>query len=280
MTDDMTKPIEVGKYRATRSYLSDEAFALVDGPSEPPNDVVTERDWGGLTTLPTDVLLRTTDYFGSEVADMLAQANAWIFALPDETSKMPFMFEVALDNNDEFEAALFTAAHGWYRQATAGLRNALETTAHATSYALRSDHRGFADWRSGRVEPKFGNSLDLISRNPQVASNEAALGGSALFGRGPNGVMRDIYKDVCRYAHSQPGYTSGDIWQSNGPVFVPRAFQQFWFDYRDVVIACYILTKLAYPPLLLPKEARSIASTAGRSWHGLAPRTIALYFPS
>jgi hypothetical protein len=108
---------------------------------------------------------------------------------------------------------------------------------------------------------------------------EAALGGSARFGNKPNGVFRHLYEDLCRYAHSRPGFTNGDIWQSNGPVFVGSGCTQFWLDYCDTLLACSVLFKIRYPALKLPKAVRSIPGAAGASWHGLAPQAVAAYLP-
>ena len=62
----------------------------------------------------------------------------------DAASDSQFMFEPALDASDEFQAAPFMATHGWYRQATAGLRNALEATATGAAFAVRNDITHYA----------------------------------------------------------------------------------------------------------------------------------------
>ena len=238
-----------------------------------------KKQWDSLMTLPTDVLLRTTDYLGLMIGEMLRQSYAWLRTLPTDPNLMPYMFEAALEAHDEFEAAPFIAAHGWYRQATAALRNALEVMTHATRYVVKSDTAGYQAWRAGAADPKFGNSVDIIGAAPSVAAIEATLGGTGLFGNKPNGVMRDLYKDVCRYSHSAPGYTNADIWRSNGPVFVGRGFTQFWLDYCDTLMACYVLLKIVFPALKLPKAMGSVPGNAGASWNGLASKTLAAYFP-
>jgi len=185
-----------------------------------------------------------------------------------------------LDAHDEFKAAPFIAAHGWYRQATAALRNALEVMTHAVRYAVRNDSAGFQSWRNGSADPpRFGNSADLIGQIPAVAQIDSSLGGAGIFGTRPPGILRALYNDVCRYAHSQPGHTNADIWQSNGPVFIGRAFTQFWLDFCDVLLVCYILLKIGYPALNLPDAMDGIAGNAGQGWQGLAPAAIAAYFP-
>jgi hypothetical protein len=281
----MTRPedvraISVGAYREQRAYLADRVFLAIPGGGTPPDDVLGQEEWEGFMDLPTDVLLRTTDYMGRMVDDMSTQAHAWLCTLPADPAKAQFMFDAHLDTHDELKAAPFIAAHGWYRQATAGLRNALEVMTHAARYAVRNDAAGYAAWRAGSADPpRFGNSTDQIGQTTQIGTIEDHLGGAALFGVRPNGVMRDLYADVCRYAHSQPGHTNADIWQSNGPVFIGRAFTQFWLDFCDVLLACYVLLKVGYPPLELPSAVDGIAGNAGEGWHGLAPAAIAAYFP-
>jgi hypothetical protein len=112
--------------------------------------------------LPTDVVLRTTDYLGSMLDDMISQRSAWTNAMPNDPAAAPFMFDAALDAGDEFQAAPFIAAHGYYRQTTAGLRNALEIMAHAARYAVRNDQAGYLAWRAASAEPTFGNAVDLL----------------------------------------------------------------------------------------------------------------------
>ena len=274
------RPIAQGAYRERRAYLADHVFLNVPGGGQQPDDLLGQDEWEHFMDLPTDVLLRTTDYMGRMVDDMSTQAHAWLTVMPDDPAKAPFMSDAHLDTHDEFKAAPFIAAHGWYRQATAGLRNALEVMAHAARYAVRNDAHGHTAWRGATADPpKFGNSIDLIGQAPQITAIEGQLGGAALFGVNPNGVMRNLYADVCRYAHSQPGHTNPDIWQSNGPVFIGHAFTQFWLDFCDVLLASYVLLKIGHPPLVLPDVVDGVAGNAGPGWHGLAPAAIGAYFP-
>jgi hypothetical protein len=275
-----TRPITYGMYREKRAYLADHVFLAVPAGGQSPNDLLGKEEWERLTDLPTDVLLRTTDYLGRMVDDMLTQAYAWLLSLSVDPTTAPFAFDSHLDSHDEFRAAPFLAAHGFYRQATAALRNALEVMTHAARFAVRSDQAGYEGWRNGTSDaPRFGNSSDLIGSNAVVAQIESSLGGAGIFGIRPPGVLRSLYADVCRYAHSQPGYTNADIWQSNGPVFISRAFTQFWLDFCDILLVSYILLKIAYPALALPDAVDGIAGNAGAGWHGLAEAAVAAYFP-
>ena len=61
------RPLDASDFRAVRSYLADEVFFTVPGGGAAPNDVIDEDTWDGMMHLPTDVLLRTTDYQGRMV---------------------------------------------------------------------------------------------------------------------------------------------------------------------------------------------------------------------
>jgi hypothetical protein len=227
--------------------------------------------------LPTDVLLRTTDYQGSLLEDAHAQWAAWIHALPLEREPAPFMFEAALDAADEFHAAPFIAAHGWYRQATGALRTAIESIAIAAGYAVRQDEAGFVQWRAGAAEPKFGNAIDWLRDHRTARPIEASLPPPALFGHDPNGVARALYQHLCRYVHATPGHMNADIWASNGPVWVWAGFRDFWIDYCDVIALSYVLLKLGWPDLIVPETAKPLFGAASPRWHDIAEAAATAY---
>src|SRR5260370_19702816 len=141
---------------------------------------------------PTDVLLQTTDHFGPTFWAMHNLSDIWISAIVPGKADLALVFDAYLDVYDEFEAGPFAAAHGWYRQATAGLRNALEVSAHTARFAIRNDRAKDAAWRDGAAEPPmFGNSVDLIGEAPSVAAIESTLSEGGLFGRNPDGAARE-----------------------------------------------------------------------------------------
>jgi hypothetical protein len=98
--------------------------------------------------LPTDVVLRTTDHMGKMIEDMQRQQSAWIHAVSLDPHAWPFLHDAYLDVLEEFDAAPFMAAHGYYRQATAGLHNALEAMTHACRFAVSGDESGFNSRRA------------------------------------------------------------------------------------------------------------------------------------
>jgi hypothetical protein len=200
-------------------------------------------------------------------------------ATPRQPADSAFMFEPAIDAGDEFHAAPFIAAHGWYRQATASLRNAMETMACAAAFAVRNDTARYADWRAGIHEPKFGNAVDMLGRNAVLTNLDRRLGEPGLFGRNPSGVLAEMYANLCRYAHSRTGNTNVDIWQSNGPVWVDRGFRQFWIDYCDTIAICFVLLKLGWPAVVLPEMTRPLFAAVSPRWHGLGEAVEAELFP-
>jgi hypothetical protein len=111
-------------------YLSPEAFADPGDGIQPPTDLIGREVWMDLMDSPTDVLLQTTDHFDPTFWAMHNLADIWISAIVPGQQDVPLVFDAYLDAYDEFEAARFAAAHGWYRQATAGLRNALASSRH------------------------------------------------------------------------------------------------------------------------------------------------------
>jgi len=267
--------ITTGRFRRKRFYLADHVFLDPGVRSNKANDPLSKKQWDRLMALPTDVLLRTTDHMGTMIWDMQRQWSAWMDALPIDPKDQPFCHLSYLDVLDELAAAPFVAVHGYYRQAASDLRNSLEVMAHSCRYAIRDDEPSFRDWQEDvSKQPKFGNSIDIIGEAPAGRALDARLGGQGLFGSKPDGVMRALYANLCRYAHSQPKFSNGAIWQSNGPVFVPRAFTQLWLDFCDTSLACFALLKLAYQPAIGSGIFELIAGNAGVSWHGLAPATV------
>jgi hypothetical protein len=63
----------------------------------------------------------------------------------------------------------------------------------------------------------------------------------------PGGYARQLYGDLCNYAHSRPGFTDGDLRSSNGPIYVGRVFLEWYYAYLRTVSLCSISTFLARP---------------------------------
>jgi len=87
--------------------------------------------------------------------------SGWIFSWP-EVGDAPFMEEVALLASEEFDALVFNALHGWYRQSLGCLRNAVEILMITTAFSIRNDATKFAEWRAGTRAVKLGHAREMI----------------------------------------------------------------------------------------------------------------------
>jgi hypothetical protein len=63
----------------------------------------------------------------------------------------------------------------------------------------------------------------------------------------PGGFARRLYKDLCNYAHSRPGFTDGDIRKSNGPIYVEDAFMDWYHALLGVISLCSLCVGVARP---------------------------------
>lgn len=106
-------------FRRMRRYLSPYMFAWPDEEPEtypPPSDLVPEKSWDYVMNVPTDVALKSSSYDGAAIARLATMAEQWVFSWPND-SEAPFAEEVVLLTSEEFDALVFNALHGYYRQA-------------------------------------------------------------------------------------------------------------------------------------------------------------------
>lgn len=276
--DQNRRRLAEGRFREVRAYLSDDCFFPSGTVDHTAHDLIDADVWHDAFDLPTDVLLRTTDNNGVMIDDMYSQEAAWLYAVPlDDERLWPFFHDAYTDMLNEFQAAPFIAAHGFYRQAGAALRTALEIMARAARFAVRGEESGYTVWREGAsTPPPFGNCIDIIGRTPAGQQLDMQLGGSGLFGAKPGGVMRDLYASLSHFSHAQPGSTNNDIWQSNGPVYRSDAFATFWTLFCDTSLACFALFRMSFPPAkgFTALRDHAASTTPGTHWHGLAAATV------
>ena len=125
----MVCKLDANDFRAARYVLEPDDFALSDGPDRSPTDLIDETAWRGIMDLPGDVAIRTTSYQGTRAAILHDLFGAWVEARPQ---KPDIVADGMLDAADNFQAATFNLVHGFYKEAIAALRSALET-AYGTS---------------------------------------------------------------------------------------------------------------------------------------------------
>ncbi len=247
----MPKKVSLSDFRAVRIVLEPDDFALGgDEPDPPPSDLISQETWSGITGLPDDVAIRTSDHNGNALGEAYWLWGRWIEAIGETEDAL---FAPMLDANDDLQASMFDALHGYYRTGFSALRNVLELMTIGTCGALRNSQQ-YTNWRDGSAEFKFGTACNQLSNAPLLdAFNRRirAAGYQSLWdtkkGALPGGYARRLYRDLCNYAHSRPGFTDGDLRSSNGPIYVGSVFRDWYYAYLRTISLCSISMFLARP---------------------------------
>jgi hypothetical protein len=159
----------------------------------------------------------------------------------------PFMDEVSLLAGEEFDALLFNAAHGYYRQAIGCLRNALETLMIAAGLAVTGNGALFQKWRVDGQAIGFGQARAWLRDSSLGAHVDADAAPESVLGDADASWTKRSYARLCTYAHSRTGYNNADFWESNGPVFRSQALQVVEREFRETLALAYLLLRLGWP---------------------------------
>lgn len=251
----MSKKMSVEDFRAVRVVLEPEDFALgSENPDTLPSDLIEEATWRSITVLPDDVSIRTTDRNGTILSEVEALSLAWISATGNGTDKL---FDPMFDAGDDLRVSVFNAVHGFYRCAFSCLRNVVELMVIGTHSATASNSPDlYKKWREGRIELKFGDVCTQLSKTVTLQSlhnqlqtvTQDSLFASTRDSNGrPEGWSRRIYHHLCNYAHTRPGFAEADLWHSNGPIYVPKAFWNWYKSYLETTSLAAVLVLIARP---------------------------------
>lgn len=244
-------------FRARRYILEKKDFALVEGRYPGPVDLIPRATWKSIIGLPDDVSIRTSDRFGTELKKLwdywgiLVRVVLGLQRLVTEPRESPVTIATS-DAADEFSAATYCALVGYYRVAFSCLRNVLEQCTIATQLELVGDAQSFVDWQNGEERIKFGWAADMLPRRVNVQALEQHLDSAvrdSLFRQSPKGFARRLFVNLSKYTHGTAGFTDADMRESNGPIFVPKAFMDW---YVAALKTCAIILheiKLAVPRL-------------------------------
>jgi hypothetical protein len=63
------------------------------------------------------------------------------------------------------------------------------------------------------------------------------------------GLARRLFRDLSKYAHGAPDFNDADIWNSNGPIYVPNALEGWSQAWLAVYALGVLLCRLAQPGL-------------------------------
>ena len=120
----MSKLMPLEDFRAVRIVLEPDDFAGGDGePDPPPSDPVGKDAWLGITGLPDDVAIRTSDHNGKALAEVCSLHSGWLAAIGDDADTL---FDPMLDAGDDLQNSVFNALHGYYRAGFLALRSVVE----------------------------------------------------------------------------------------------------------------------------------------------------------
>ena len=239
--------LDADDFRRIRAYLAPSQFGIVErsGTSyPPPSDLIDQAAWEGIMDLPTHVALATSSDTGSDVSRLHELHSDWIFSWPEPGGAL-FMNEACLLAGEEFDALIFNALHGYYRQAIGCLRNALETMTIAAGLAVTTNDQLFAKWRRGH-EISFGQARTWLLDSPDGAKIEAEIAPDSVLGKDKSSWIKHRYAVLSGYAHSEAGYNNADFWESNGPVYRPRALAVVEDELRETLALSYLLLRLGW----------------------------------
>jgi hypothetical protein len=251
------KPLRASDFRSRRLTLQNKDFALARGKYPGPINLISKGTWESIVSLPDDVSIRTSDKYGPQLHKMWEYWGIWvrIVLAVQDLSKDPTESPIAIaasDAADEFQASIYCALVGYYRVAFSCLRNVLEQTTIAARLTLIPDPKFFADWRNASEKVGFGWAADTLPKSPGVAALErhlTAATADSLFAQNPKGFARRLFVKLSKYTHGAAGFTDADSRQSNGPIFVPKAFLAWCGASRKTYAIVLHELKLAYPQL-------------------------------
>ena len=236
-------------FRARRVKLPPEAFALWEGPDPPPSDLIDERVWHGITNLPDDVSLRTSDHYGTDLQRAYGAWGDWVSLalaaqyLGGEPPKTDTPIVVAsFVVTDELQSSLYSALCGFYRASLGDLRLALEGAIAGLYFTAIPDAQTLKAWDDGTYELQMNDARQRLAqrdpcrRYPSLMDNDKWVASSL--------------RQLNSFSHGKPSTANIEFWEgSNGPIYVPRSFEVWRRAFADVVLLSVLLTALAEPGL-------------------------------
>jgi hypothetical protein len=232
-------------FRTYRRKLPPQAFAIFEG----------------------DVTLRTADHHGVSLKHAYEAWGFWVCLvldaqrLADDLSTDPLVV-ASSGAVDEFQASIHAALTGFYRQSIGTLRSVVESMLAAVYFKRFGDPEGLEAWLGGHEERRFGigsarQRLRTLTPFNTFGEDEESL-------LGDEGWLSWLYGLLSAFVHGRPTHvdesgvvlatTNAGIWQSNGPIYVPRAFE-FWETlFVDTMLLALLLAGLSDERIAAPKE--------------------------
>lgn len=263
----MAKPLPKEDFRALRIVLEPDDFASAESPDPPPKDIISEETWTHLVELPDDVAIRTSNDYGTlltELCEFETELTSVSLAMRDlliQTgckNEEPPIRQVLFAASEDLAVSTYNALTGYYRAAFSALRNVVENMAIGLHLQLSGDQTRYEAWLAGD-ELGFGWAVRLIHKSKPIHELEAHLAaatGDNFFRQrkqnsvhDPGGFTRRLFDRLSKYTHGAPGFTNGDMWASNGPVFVPKSFRGWATAFIQAYCFCLVACRLGQPTL-------------------------------
>jgi hypothetical protein len=263
---------QVADSRARRKLLDPEIF--LNGSNPPPTDLIALETWDGIMHLPDHVSITTSNHHGHLLQSLYELYCGWVYAIGESGDSIS---EAMLDVRDDFSASIFLLLHGYYRQSVSCLRSILESMVVGAYIQMVADDAQFKRWRSGEEKISFGKATDDLAKIGRAAALEKHLHrtmGDDLLSRyspsSPGGWSRRLYQELCRYAHSRPGFTNSDLWRSNGPIYVGSRVVQVAELYVQTYAVGLVFLALARSDSMLPTTVLRGYEHSKAEWARLA----------
>jgi hypothetical protein len=257
------KPID---FRSTRHKLPPEAFVFAPKIEPDPSDMVSEAIWTDITWLPDDVSMRTSEHEGSCLEMANRVYGDWVALVLDLQALVPDPNEDALaiaclSASDELQASAYFALTGFYRQAIATMRPALEGVLAGAFFRVTPDPIALKRWADGDAEGKLWvrSIRDRLAEvDPYRALDLGFSGPASIWEK--EGWINWLYGMLSGFEHGRPfrmdtyggqiPTTNGELWKSNGPIYTSTAFGLWYRLFIDATLALLILVALSEPRLL------------------------------
>jgi hypothetical protein len=199
-------------FRARRRVLLKSDFAVAEGPVQRPSDKIDKATWDHIVTLPDDVAIRTINHHGrtiKQISDL-------------------------------------------YRLANSAMRSALELVAIGTWAKGCGKQSEFQKWQKGKIELSLGMACDGLTGATSALRNALTTRvNDSLFDQKTNTTegrwVRRAFSSISDFPHSRPGDTDYSMRKSNGPTYVPSAFNHSIWIQTETMELLFVLVLIANP---------------------------------
>lgn len=245
----MPRFLTTSDFRARRRVLVKSDFAVAEGPARHPSDKIDKATWDHIVTLPDDVAIRTTNHHGRAIRQISDLTYEWLLH-SDERDRI--MLPVMMDAHDDFEAALYAAITGYYRLANSAMRSALELVAIGAWAKLCGKQSEFQKWQKGKTELSLGIACDGLTGATSALRNALKTRvNDSLFDQKSSttdgGWTRRAFSSISDFSHSRPGYTDFSMRKSNGPIYIPGAFNHSMWIQTETMGLLFVLVLISNP---------------------------------